>query len=163
METTQGLYISTVKEVHMNHTALLWQRSELRRPARRKLGDESADTAEWSDVGDPVESALELTINADYPRCSARGVLQRVRSPAPTFREACLLLTWQLRDLAALEHCRAGTAGGRRGSAPLFYSGRVLFAPPESRCDRRTHCVSVRLPQATPCGSTVPPPEGNER
>ena len=80
METTQGLYISTVKQVHMNHTALLWQSSELRRPARRKLGDESADTAEWSDVGDPVESALELTINADYPRCcSARGVLQRVR------------------------------------------------------------------------------------
>ena len=73
MEATQGLYISTVKQVHMNHTALLWQRSELRRPARRKLGDESADTAEWSDVGDPVESALELTINADYPRCSARA------------------------------------------------------------------------------------------
>ena len=37
METTQGLYISTVKQVHMNHTALLCQRSELRRSARRNL------------------------------------------------------------------------------------------------------------------------------
>ena len=85
METTQGLYIFTVKQVHMNHIALLWQRSELRRPARCKLGDESADTAEWSDVGDPVESAFELTINADYPRCSARGVLQRVRGERDWF------------------------------------------------------------------------------
>ena len=75
METTQGLYIFTVKRVHTNYTALLFRRSELRKPERRRLVDELADTAEWSDVGDPVESAFVLSINDDYPFCSARGVL----------------------------------------------------------------------------------------
>jgi len=121
METTQGLYISTVKQVHMNHTALLWQRSELRRPARRKLGDESADTDEWSDVGDPVESALELTINADYPRCSARGVLQRVRGE----RDRVLGLRGLTSVFQAFEHggrIRSNSWGGGRGGIGLSLS-----------------------------------------
>jgi len=52
METAQGLYIFTVKQVHMSHTALLWQRSEFRKSEQRCLVAASADTVQWPDADD---------------------------------------------------------------------------------------------------------------
>ena len=72
-------------------------------------------------MGDPVESALDLTINADYPRCSARGVLQRVRGE----RDWVLGVRGLTTVFQALEHggrIRSNSWGGGRGGIGLSLS-----------------------------------------